>query len=115
MFFSRRNFFNIYIYIDPYIQYKYLEFLFYTFYIVVSQDAPAITFVSLKQIKNIGGTVDLKCTTTNARDFPIRWVKVEAVDNIYISSGSALIIPDNRYSVTYDYTSSSITLRVWIN
>ncbi|XP_046742711.1 lachesin-like [Diprion similis] len=93
--------------------YVYLVFLAVTLRIATSHDQPAITYISPKQIKEVRDTVSLSCVADNVVDIPVLWTKV-AEDTIYISSGSALLVSDNRYSVTThrNATSSEFTLTI---
>jgi neuronal growth regulator 1 len=82
-----------------------------------SQRTPTITYISPPIVTRIGGTIEMDCSAIYATEYPILWVKLpsgckierEAFTNnirsiisdnctpIPLSSGSALIIRDNRF------------------
>ena len=81
------------------------------------QRTPTITYVSPPIVTRIGGTIEMDCSAIYATEYPILWVKLpsgctierETLSNnihsivsdnctpIPLSSGSALIIRDNRF------------------
>ncbi|XP_022670950.1 lachesin-like isoform X1 [Varroa destructor] len=81
----------------------------------VAQQQPTISHISQAKTVNIGDTVDLDCSVQYAYDFPVLWVKLHD-DNpekfMFISSGSTQIVPDQRFSIRHDATTSSYTLQV---
>lgn len=83
--------------------------------VVHCQRTPTISYISQEQIKDIGGTVELKCSVQYAQDYPIIWMKVDrarVTDPLPLSSGSSLIIRDSRFAIRYDTASSTYTLLV---
>lgn len=89
------------------------HFLFYI--IVASQRTPTISYISQEQIKDIGGTVELECSVQYAEEYPVLWMRIDRSrqsDGLPISTGSALIIRDSRFSLRYDTASSTYTLQV---
>ena len=81
------------------------------------QRTPTITYISPPIVTRIGGTIEMDCSAIYATEYPILWVKLpsgctierETLANnirsivsdsctpIPLSSGSALIIRDNRF------------------
>ncbi|XP_046423856.1 lachesin-like [Neodiprion virginianus] len=92
----------------------YLVFLAVTLRTATLQDRPAITYISPKQIKAVGDAVSLSCVADNAVDIPVLWTKV-AEHTLYISSGSALVVPDNRYSVATHRNATSLEFTLTIS
>lgn len=88
-----------------------------------SQRTPTITYISPPIVTRIGGTIEMDCSAIYATEYPILWVKLpsgckierEAFTNnirsiisdnctpIPLSSGSALIIRDNRFRWLENY------------
>ena len=82
-----------------------------------AQRTPTITYISPPIVTRIGGTIEMDCSAIYATEYPILWVKLPSqckvqreslADNIRsivsdnctpipLSSGSALIIRDNRF------------------
>lgn len=84
-------------------------------YLVVpgsGQQNPAISSISQDKVVNVGDTVDLECSVQYASGYPIIWAKVDQRNNLFISKGSSLSIPDNRYSIRHDEASSKYTLQI---
>jgi neuronal growth regulator 1 len=82
---------------------------------VFAQRNPNIPYISREQIVNIGGTVNLECSVQYAQDYPVLWVKLDPLgqgSSLPISTGSTVIIRDNRFSLRYDMASSTYTLQV---
>ncbi|KAI1286821.1 Lachesin [Halotydeus destructor] len=80
-----------------------------------AQQNPTISFISKEKIVNIGDTIDLHCSVQYARVYPVIWAKIDRDDptrNLFISKGSSLSIPDNRYSIRHDEASSTYTLQL---
>jgi hypothetical protein len=79
------------------------------------QQNPTISFITKERIINIGDTIDLSCSVQYARDYPVIWAKINrenSANNLFISKGSSLSIPDNRYSIRHDDASSTYTLQI---
>lgn len=82
---------------------------------VAAQQNPSISFISKERVVNIGDTIDLHCSVQYASGYPVIWAKIDRVDpsrNLFISRGSSLSIPDNRYSIRHDEASSTYTLQL---
>ena len=63
------------------------------------QQNPTISYVNPDKIVNIGDTVDLQCSVQYQYGFPVIWAKIDSANpsnNLFISRGSSLSIPDNR-------------------
>jgi len=83
--------------------------------IVSCQRNPTISYISREQIANIGGTVNLECSVQYGQDYPVLWVKLDPTNpsgSLTLSSGSGMIIRENRFSMRYDPASSTYTLQV---
>ena len=83
--------------------------------LIQCQQNPTISFITKERIVNIGDTIDLSCSVQYARDYPVIWAKINRenpVNNLFISKGSSLSIPDNRYSIRHDDASSTYTLQI---
>ncbi|KAK6634028.1 hypothetical protein RUM44_004635 [Polyplax serrata] len=79
------------------------------------QRTPTISYISQEQIKDIGGTVELQCAVQYAQEYPVLWIRINRNRNndpLPISSGSALIIKDSRFSLRHDIASSTYTLQI---
>lgn len=82
---------------------------------VAAQRTPTISYISQEQIKDIGETVELQCSVQYAQEYPILWIKVnkETVhEQVALSTGTALIIRDSRFSLKYDTASTTYILQV---
>ncbi|XP_054159045.1 lachesin-like [Oppia nitens] len=77
------------------------------------QQNPTISFISKERVVSIGDTLDMLCQVQYAKDYPVVWTKVNK-DNpnnhLFISRGSTIIIPENRYSVNYNEREQIYTL-----
>lgn len=90
-------------------------FLFSVINLTSSQRTPTISYISQEQIKDIGGTVELKCSVQYAQEYPVIWMKVDrakVTEPLPISTGSSLIVRDSRFAIRYDTASSTYTLLV---
>lgn len=79
-----------------------------------AQRTPSISYITQEQIKDIGGTVELECSVQYAQDYTVLWVKNsrERGDNVFLSTGSSLVIRDSRFALRYDPSSSTYTLQI---
>lgn len=59
-----------------------------------SQRLPFIPYISQEQIKEIGETVELECSTQYTQRYSVVWVKTERdpADLIVLSAGTSLVI-----------------------
>lgn len=82
---------------------------------VSCQRTPTISFISREQITNIGGTVNLECSVQYSQDYPVLWIRIDPSaprESLPISSGSSMIVRDNRFSMRYDMATSTYILQV---
>lgn len=87
----------------------------FTMTLVVAQQNPSISSISQEKIVDIGDTTDLSCSVQYARGYPVIWAKIDnenPSNNLFISRGSSLSLPDNRYSIRHDEASSTYTLQL---
>lgn len=80
-----------------------------------AQRSPIISYISQTQIKDIGGTVELSCSVQYTQDYAVIWMKVDRGPDGYslpISTGSALILHDSRFSLRYDPVKFYITDKI---
>lgn len=64
-----------------------------------AQQNPTISYINPDKMVNIGDTVDLQCSVQYQYGFPVIWAKIDSANpsnNLFISKGSSLSIPDNR-------------------
>lgn len=90
------------------------EILITNIVVGVAQRTPTISYISQEQIKDIGETVELICSVQYAQDYPVLWIKLNkdnGHEQVALSTGTALIIRDSRFSLKHD-TASSYTLQV---
>ncbi|XP_071447640.1 lachesin-like isoform X2 [Hetaerina americana] len=93
----------------------YIWFTILLFAFAKCQRTPTISYISQEQIKDIGGVVDLECSVQYAEKYPVIWMKIDSTGistPLPISSGTSLIFPDNRFSITYDSRSSTYKLQI---
>lgn len=75
--------------------------------------SPTISFISKEMVANIGDTVDLDCSVQYLGSYPLLWVKIQSNNNtLFLSQGSGAIVPDQRFSVRHDESSSTYTLQI---
>ncbi|XP_076232625.1 septate junction protein lachesin isoform X1 [Calliopsis andreniformis] len=83
--------------------------------IVKGQRTPTISYISQEQIKDIGETVEFRCSVQYAQEYPVVWTKINkdiANDQLPLSHGSSLIIRDTRFALRYDEATSTFILQV---
>jgi len=78
-----------------------------------AQRTPTISFVSPNISTTRSSTIDMDCSILYGTEYPVLWMKIGA-DNrpIPLSSGSSLIIRDNRFALRYDTASATFTLQL---
>jgi len=94
------------------------------------QRTPTISYITPEISTKIGGTIEMDCSVLYATEYPILWVKLpshcssaretynlraqesDTCTPVPLSSGSALIVRDNRFSMRYDTASSTYTLQI---
>ncbi|KAJ8668175.1 hypothetical protein QAD02_009838 [Eretmocerus hayati] len=81
---------------------------------VHSQRTPTISYITQEQIKDIGGTVEFACSVQYSQDYPVLWIKVSGnrEDQLPISTNTALIIRDSRFSLRSDPSGNTYTLQI---
>lgn len=79
-----------------------------------AQKRPSISYITQKQIKDVGGSVELKCSVQSAQEYTVLWVKTlsRRGQSAYLSTGSSLVIRDSRFELRYEPSSSTYTLRI---
>jgi len=77
------------------------------------QRTPTISYVSPNKSTTRSSTIDMDCSILYGTEYPVLWMKIGA-DNkpIPLSSGSSLIIRDNRFALRYDTASATYTLQL---
>ena len=94
-----------------------LLFVGFVFFLrtISCQQNPSISFIDHEKVVNIGDTVDLHCSVQYSHGYPVIWAKTDRENpsnSLFISRGSSLVIPDNRYSIRHDEASSTFTLQL---
>ncbi|XP_017875313.1 lachesin isoform X2 [Ceratina calcarata] len=82
---------------------------------VNTQRTPTISYISQEQIKDIGETVEFRCSVQYAPDFPVVWTKINkdvVNDQLPLSHGSSLIVRDTRFSLKYVDALSTFILQI---
>uniref|UniRef100_T1JMP5 Ig-like domain-containing protein n=1 Tax=Strigamia maritima TaxID=126957 RepID=T1JMP5_STRMM len=83
--------------------------------VVEAQRNPTISYITREQITNIGGVINLECSVQFAQDYPIFWSRIDPSaprDSLTLSSGSSMMIRDNRFSLRHDTATSTYTLQI---
>lgn len=73
---------------------------------------PTISYITQEQIKDIGGTVELKCAVQFAEEFSVNWVKVGGYGTVFLSTGSTMVLKDSRFALRHDQASTTYTLQI---
>jgi len=77
------------------------------------QRTPTISFVSPNISTTRSSTIDMDCSILYGTEYPVLWMKIGADKRpIPLSSGSSLIIRDNRFALRYDTASATFTLQL---
>lgn len=80
---------------------------------VTAQRTPTISYVSPNISTTRSSTIDMDCSVLYATEYPVLWMKIGADQKpIPLSSGSSLIIRDNRFALRYDTASATYTLQL---
>ena len=78
---------------------------------VTAQRTPTISYVSPNISTTRSSTIDMDCSVLYATEYPVLWMKIGADQKpIPLSSGSSLIIRDNRCDF---YQTKSSALRIF--
>lgn len=79
----------------------------------IGQRTPTISYVSPNISTTRSNTIDMDCSILYGTEYPVLWMKIgDDSKPIPLSSGSALIIRDNRFSLRYDTASATYTLQL---
>nr|CAD7428152.1 unnamed protein product [Timema monikensis] len=73
-----------------------------------------ITNISQEQTKEVGSSTTLECSTTNAESL-VMWLKYDTnhfSNPIFISAGTALLVPDYRYSLVNSIENKTFMLKI---
>ena len=77
---------------------------------------PTISYITQPEIvTDIGGNIEMKCSVQYGDDYPVVWMKLDAVDrsnDLSITSGTTMILRDPRFIVHLDKQTSTYTLRI---
>lgn len=73
---------------------------------------PTISYITQEQIKDIGGTVELKCAVQFAEEYSVNWVKIGSDSAVFLSTGSTMVLKDSRFSLRHDQASTTYTLQI---
>jgi len=77
------------------------------------QRTPTISYVTPDISTTRRSTIDMDCSVLYATEYPILWMKIGGDGRpIPLSSGSSLIIRDNRFALRYDTASATYTLQI---
>eukprot|EP00092_Neocalanus_flemingeri_P018811 GFUD01020369.1.p1 GENE.GFUD01020369.1~~GFUD01020369.1.p1 ORF type:complete len:361 (-),score=89.88 GFUD01020369.1:114-1196(-) len=91
---------------------SFLGFLFVS-QIGHGQRTPTISFVTPNISTTRSSTIDMDCSILYGTEYPVLWMKIGADKRpIPLSSGSSLIIRDNRFALRYDTASATFTLQL---
>lgn len=74
-----------------------------------SQRAPIITYIADDQWVDQGNTVEIGCSVQYAGpEYPVIWSKIgKNQDNIFISTGTSLVLKESRFALLYDGASAT--------
>eukprot|EP00090_Calanus_glacialis_P045264 TRINITY_DN8280_c0_g1_i1.p1 TRINITY_DN8280_c0_g1~~TRINITY_DN8280_c0_g1_i1.p1 ORF type:complete len:361 (-),score=64.81 TRINITY_DN8280_c0_g1_i1:111-1193(-) len=82
-------------------------------HITEGQRTPTISFVSPNISTTRSSTIDMDCSILYGTEYPVLWMKIGSDKRpIPLSSGSSLIIRDNRFALRYDTASATFTLQL---
>lgn len=80
----------------------------------IGHKTPSIFYISQKQIKDIGGKVELDCSVQYSRQYNVVWSKTgrDHGEYIFLSTGSSLITKDSRFTLEFDAPSTTYSLHI---
>lgn len=95
--------------------YKIVYFIIFVNLVQISwcQQNPTISYISKEKVVNIGDSLDLVCTVQYSRDYPVVWHKINnenSRNSLFISRGSQVVGPANKYAVNYNERTSTYTV-----
>jgi hypothetical protein len=78
---------------------------------------PNITQISVNQTVSPGESVDLFCSTVDAKDYSLIWSQLDNVDHKrgydkIISAGASLVVRDSRYRIRHHELNSTYVLHI---
>ncbi|KAB7501110.1 Lachesin [Armadillidium nasatum] len=81
---------------------------------VLGQRRPSISWITKEIVMDIGATVSLECSVQYAQDYPVLWVKKgsDGIQDLPISTNTALIVRDPRYNLRHEQSSSTYILEI---
>jgi len=94
---------------------SFLLLLLVQIWVTYAQRTPTISYVSPNKSTTRSSTIDMDCSVLYGTEYPVLWMKIGVgADNkpIPLSSGSSLIIRDNRFALRYDTASATYTLQL---
>jgi neuronal growth regulator 1 len=74
-----------------------------------AQRSPAITYISEDQTADVGSTVELTCSVQYGNEYSVNWLKngINQRDNIFLSTGTSLVVKESRFALLYDGASAT--------
>ena len=60
----------------------------------------------------IGRTARFECLVQYGKGYPVQWIKMNGTNPVWISLGSALVIPDSRFASRYNKAALTYTLLI---
>lgn len=89
-------------------------FFIATISLCVAQRSPSITFISEDQVADVGGTVELSCSVQYGSEYSVNWLRVgrSSKDNIFLSTGTSLVVKESRFTLLYDGASATYTVLI---
>jgi len=77
---------------------------------------PTISFITQPEIvTDIGGSIRMLCSVQYGGDYPVNWMKLDSLDrnnDLTVSTGTTMILPDPRFRITLDKGTSTYTLHI---
>lgn len=79
-----------------------------------SQRAPVITYIADDQWIDQGSTVEIGCSVQYAgSEYPVIWSKIgKNNDNVFISTGTSLVLKESRFALLYDGASATYVVLI---
>jgi len=98
---------------DLQIKLNCLIIILFSLHFSKGQRTPTISFVSPNISTTRSSTIDMDCSILYGTEYPVLWMKIGSDERpIPLSSGSSLIIRDNRFALRYDTASATFTLQL---
>lgn len=82
--------------------------------VCAAQRSPSITFLSEDQVADVGGTVELSCSVQYGTEYSVNWLRTgkSNKDNIFLSTGTSLVVKESRFALLYDGASATYTVLI---